>query len=147
MVYLLGCLSKSGQAPLHRIGHQSIIIISRIYAHFVREAIEGGPAGAFLLGGLEAADDVLECSRHHKVLLLQTKFFPLKELQQTEGFTLVLPQWRPCICASCRKCSPHIVVGVENTGDVFCQVSVQDSLDVVPHINCRHTQGGFAFRL
>lgn len=59
---------------------QSIIIISRIYDYFVREALEGGPAGAFLLGGLEAADDVLECGRHHKVLLLQTKFFPLKEL-------------------------------------------------------------------
>lgn len=35
--------------------------------------------------------------------------------------------------------APHVVVGVENAGDVFCQVPVQDGLDVVPHINYRRT--------
>lgn len=68
--------------------------VNRNEAHFVREALEGGPAGAFFLGGLEAADDVLERGRHHEVLLLQPELFPLKELQQTEGFTPALPRRR-----------------------------------------------------
>ena len=50
-------------------------------AYFVREALEGRAGGAALLGGLEAADDVLERRRHDEVLLLQAELLPLKELQ------------------------------------------------------------------
>ena len=32
--------------------------------------------------------------------------------------------------------STHIVVGVQNPGDVLCQVSIQHSLDVTTNINC-----------
>lgn len=121
----------------------SIVITNINKAHFFREALEGGPARASLLGGLEAADDVLECGCHHEVLLLQTKLFPLKELQQTECFySHATPLTPPlCACMLQERRSPHVVVGVENAGDVFCQVSVQDSLDVVPHINYTHRQG------
>lgn len=55
--------------------------MSEFEAHFVREAFEGGPSGVSLLGGFEAADDVLECGCHNKVLLLQTKFFSFEELR------------------------------------------------------------------
>lgn len=59
-------------------------------AYFVWEALEGGSARRPLLSGLEAADDVLECGRHNKVLLLQTKFFSFKELQRTEETTEIV---------------------------------------------------------
>lgn len=53
----------------------------------------------------------------------------------------LLPCSRPglpiCACVMQKRCSPHVVVRVENAGDVFCQVSVQNGLDVVPHINYR----------
>lgn len=58
-------------------------------AYFVWEALEGGSARGALLSGLEAADDVLECGRHNKVLLLQTKFFSFKELQHREATEIV----------------------------------------------------------
>lgn len=35
--------------------------------------------------------------------------------------------------------STHVVVGVENPGDVLSQVSVQHSLDVATDINCGTT--------
>lgn len=31
----------------------------------------------------------------------------------------------------------YVVVGVEHTGDVLCQISVQHSLDVISNINYR----------
>lgn len=52
-----------------------------ILAYFLWEALEGGSGGVASLAGLEAADDVLECGCHNKVLLLQTKFFSFKELE------------------------------------------------------------------
>lgn len=54
-------------------------------AYFVWEALEGGASWAALLGGLEAADDVLECRRHDKVLLLQTKLLSFKELEASSA--------------------------------------------------------------
>lgn len=42
-----------------------------------------------------------------------------------------------CACLMQKRGPPHVVVGVENAGDVFRQVSVQDGLDVVPLINYR----------
>lgn len=53
--------------------------------YFFWEALEGGSAGDALLGGLEAADDVLECGRHDKVLLLQSQFFSFEELQRPQS--------------------------------------------------------------
>lgn len=49
---------------------------------FLGEGVEGGPDGvsAAKLGGLEAADDVLECGGHHKVLLLEPQLLSFKEL-------------------------------------------------------------------
>lgn len=58
--------------------------MTELEVYFFREALEGGSAGDALLGGLEAADDVLECGRHDKVLLLQPEFFSFEELQNTE---------------------------------------------------------------
>lgn len=37
------------------------------------------------LGGFESADNVLESRSHHKILLLQTQLFPLKELTYTNS--------------------------------------------------------------
>lgn len=50
--------------------------------YLVREGIKASAHGvtAAKLGGLEAADDVLERSSHYKVLLLQPQLLPLKEL-------------------------------------------------------------------
>lgn len=49
---------------------------------------------------LEATDDVLKCGSHKEVLLLQSQFLSLE----------------------------HVIVGVENAGDVLCLVSVTNSL-------------------
>lgn len=50
--------------------------------YLIRESIEAGAHGvpAAELGGLEAADDVLERGSHYEVLLLQPQLLPLKEL-------------------------------------------------------------------
>lgn len=55
--------------------------------YLIRESIEAGAHGvtAAELGGLEAADDVLERRSHYKVLLLQPQLLPLKELGTVEG--------------------------------------------------------------
>lgn len=50
--------------------------------YLIWESIKAGAhrVPAAKLGGLEAADDVLESSSHYKVLLLQPKLLPLEEL-------------------------------------------------------------------
>ncbi len=63
-------------------------LMTDFWAYFVWEALEGGSARAALLRGLKAADDVLESCCHNKIFLLQTKFFSLKELQQTHKETV-----------------------------------------------------------
>lgn len=65
-------------------------------AYFVWEGLEGHATRRSLFGGLEAADDVLECCRHDKILLLQTKFFSFKELcdkkeRAQRGYTTLIP--------------------------------------------------------
>lgn len=91
-------------------------------AYFVREALEGGASGRAFLGGLEAPDDVLECGCHYEVLLLQTKFFPLKELQHrvTEkqdkcdarhnNMYQTIPRRRRCSFVIDKKKCSHITV-------------------------------------
>lgn len=58
--------------------------MAELEVYFFWEALEGGSAWDALLGGLEAADDVLECGRHDKVLLLQSELFSFEELRNTE---------------------------------------------------------------
>lgn len=76
--------------------------LSEFEAHFVREAFEGGPSGGSLLCGFEAADDVLECGCHNKVLLLQTKLFSLEELRRPQTAYRradTEPQNETCMCS------------------------------------------------
>lgn len=51
--------------------------------HFVRKRFKRGSDGisAAELGGLEPANDVLQCCSDHKVFLLQPQLLPLKKLQ------------------------------------------------------------------
>lgn len=51
------------------------------YSHLVWETFEGRPCRRSLLCGFEAADDVLQRRCHHKIFLLQTKFFSFEELK------------------------------------------------------------------
>lgn len=105
-------------------------------AHFIGEAVEGRAPGRPLLGGLEAADDVLQGGGHHKVLLLQTQLFALEKLNQTHTrkgrfiSRFLKTQWH---------LNAYVVIGVEHSGNVLRQIAVQDGLDVISHINCVDT--------
>lgn len=56
-------------------------------SYLFRKGVKGRPDGvsAAKLGGFEPADDVLQRSSYHKVLLLQTQLLALKELQAQEA--------------------------------------------------------------
>lgn len=59
----------------------SSVYMSESETYFIWEALKGAATRGALLGGPEAADDVLESGCHYKVLLLETELLSFKELQ------------------------------------------------------------------
>ena len=114
--------------------------------------MEGDGAGRAFLGVLEASDDVLESGRHHKVLLLQTQHFPLKELQRKEaerpGATVrdTPARGRP-LDAIVSDLSPYVIVGIEHSGNVLRQIPVEDSLDVIADVDCEFRKKDHNFNI
>lgn len=53
-----------------------------------------------------------------------------RSLQRAPGYT-----WRGMVQTGTSASSTHVVVGIQDSGDVLSQVPVQDRLDVAPHIN------------
>lgn len=111
--------------------------------HFVRKRFKRGSDGisAAQLGGLEPANDVLQRCSHHKVFLLQPQLLPLEELQVNKDGTdstqlsTLTTKVSPTSSVELEVGLSHVVVGVENPGDVLRQVSVQNSFDVIANVD------------
>lgn len=111
--------------------------------HFVRKRFKRGSDGisAAQLGGLEPANDVLQRCSHHEVFLLQPQLLPLEELQVNKDGTdstqlsTLTTKVSPTSSVGQEVGLSHVVVGVENPGDVLRQVSVQNSFDVIANVD------------
>lgn len=60
---------------------------------------------------------------------------------QREPFFCVIPIYIVHVAAW--KCDSYIVVGVEHAGNVLRQISVQNSLDVIAHVDYKKVQRAF----